>query len=394
MKSITLFTEEADDVLAGVEDLLGQLEDFALLASSVGLLFVPTDVELEYLTELLQEKLGFPVMGATCMAMLNDKCGFQSTGLSLQIFTADDCEFTVGITDGLTEHNLNGELGRLCQSLKDRASGEPRLVITYLSMLDSCPGERYIHAIEQVLPGVPVYGGAAADDFSFEDSRVFCGTDIRGSGAVVLLVSGNVRPALRCVYSTSREMPMPGKAVCENGYVSHLGNRTLIETLQTTGLRSEKIDVIEDFVSLPLVAEMPLEDGDSLRLVRTLKQLDHKRGSAIFLGEVREGTTFSVSVLDRESIHSSLEEAFGGLVEQLEQEKDYQYSTVLCTSCAARYMLLAGNVSDEGDVIMNLLPGQLSLSGMYSFGEICPILSRRGKEYNVFHNTAFIILAM
>ena len=58
MKSITLFTEEVDDLEAGVNDLLGQLEDFALLTSSVGLLFVPSDVELEELLESLKPELG------------------------------------------------------------------------------------------------------------------------------------------------------------------------------------------------------------------------------------------------------------------------------------------------------------------------------------------------
>ena len=394
MESITLFTYEVDDIEAGIRDLLRQLDDFTLRSSSVGLLFAPYDVELELLTERLKQELDFPIVGATGMSLLNDKCGYQVNGLSLQIMTADDCDFAAGITGPVTPENLEEEVTALCARLKQQAGGEAKVAITYLAMSPEQRGEHYLDIMERELPGVPLFGGVAIGDFSVEDSKVLLDERLLECGAVMVLVSGAVRPVMHCEYSVTQEQSLPGEVVCEADRVLRLGGRTLVEVLKERGIRSENTSVLMEFASLPFVAEIPMENGDVISVVRHLKEIDEEDGSGAFIGAIRNGTHFSIGMLEGEVVCASVERALQELLPRLEQEKDYHYSTILCTSCAAREMALAGAMSDEGDALLKVLPGTLTLSGMYSFGEICPVAGQSGKEYNMFHNTAFTVLVM
>jgi hypothetical protein len=77
------------------------------------------------------------------------------------------------------------------------------------------------------------------------------------------------------------------------------------------------------------------------------------------------------------------------------KESNHDYHTMLCTTCCARFLALGGNVTAETDSFKGILPPSVSLMGMYSNGEYCPVTSKAtGKEYNMFHNFSFTILAL
>ena len=65
---------------------------------------------------------------------------------------------------------------------------------------------------------------------------------------------------------------------------------------------------------------------------------------------------------------------------------------ILCCSCAARFLALGNNGVAEAESYEGRLPQRVSLMGMYSYGEFCPV----GDENwcNVFHNSTFTILCI
>ena len=72
-----------------------------------------------------------------------------------------------------------------------------------------------------------------------------------------------------------------------------------------------------------------------------------------------------------------------------------EYSTVICTSCAARYLALSTQIDEEAERWFPQLPKEVTFMGMYSYGEFCPASDVvDGKDYNMFHNFTFTILAM
>jgi len=394
MKSITLYTEEIDDIEIGINDMLGQLDDFTFQKNSIGILFVPTEMDLAFLTAQLKEKLHIPIMGATGTAIFSDKCSYQINSMTLQILTADDCSFAAGITATITEDNVEQELGGLCQRLQAELPGPAKVGISYITTLNNRIGMNYIKYLTQYLPGIPVYGGTAAEDFNCDNGQIFFRTEIRGCGVILLLISGEVRPIIRCEYSISQEIPIPGEAVCKDGFVERIGEKNFIQALQEIGVSSEHEYVLPEFTGIPFVTQQPMENGDTISIVRLLKTLDHDKNRGSFLGGVRNGTRFSVGLLERSKIKQSVENLFKQLIAEMEAAEGYQYSTIICTSCAAREMAMSGDVSDEGDVFLPLLPGNVSLNGMYSFGEICPVKGKSGQAYNAYHTTSFTVLAM
>jgi hypothetical protein len=48
----------------------------------------------------------------------------------------------------------------------------------------------------------------------------------------------------------------------------------------------------------------------------------------------------------------------------------------------------------EADVLRRKLPRGLSMSGYYSFGEVCPTSVRQGKAMNAAHNESLVLLAL
>jgi hypothetical protein len=55
---------------------------------------------------------------------------------------------------------------------------------------------------------------------------------------------------------------------------------------------------------------------------------------------------------------------------------------------------MASKSTLEVDELKRSLPGGLSLSGYYSFGEICPTSVRSGRANNAAHNESLVMLAM
>jgi len=66
---------------------------------------------------------------------------------------------------------------------------------------------------------------------------------------------------------------------------------------------------------------------------------------------------------------------------------------VLIATCSLRNMFLAAMREAEGDLIKELFPQDLTVSGLYAFGEIAPTSVKNDKAVNRFHNATFTICA-
>jgi hypothetical protein len=76
------------------------------------------------------------------------------------------------------------------------------------------------------------------------------------------------------------------------------------------------------------------------------------------------------------------------------EAEGYKYSTIFAVSCVARYYVMAAKNTIEADVLRNNFSSGISLSGFYSFGEICPTSVNSGKALNAAHNESLVLLAI
>ena len=134
------------------------------------------------------------------------------------------------------------------------------------------------------------------------------------------------------------------------------------------------------------------DDGDKVEVARSLSMLDYESGSGFFLGTVPEGSMLSIGIVNKTDVEKSVGLAIDGILKKM-KESEQEFHTMLCTTCCARFLALAGNVTAEVDSLDGHIPPSISLMGMYSNGEYCPVTGNvTGKEYNMFHNFTFTIM--
>ena len=175
--------------------------------------------------------------------------------------------------------------------------------------------------------------------------------------------------------------------------VYEVGNTTFVEALKKEGMQVEKTNVLGDYILTPFVVTMEMPEGDKIEVTRNLSMLNHETGAGVFMGNMPQGSTISIGLLNRGELKSTVEEAFDIILKELAKCED-KYETLLCSSCCARFIGLANNTSLEGDTYLGRLPKHISLIGMYGYGEYCPVTGKEtGRRYNMFHNYTFTILA-
>jgi hypothetical protein len=174
---------------------------------------------------------------------------------------------------------------------------------------------------------------------------------------------------------------------------------TFLEYLKAVGLSVDELIAQGDlasYVSTPLKVHLYKNDyNDGIPVVRTIQKLNSSDGSGRLFGAISEKSTLSIATMKRQDIQDSCKMAINEILEKIgENEGDYVYTTLFCISCAGRYMVMADDKEIEGDILVEKLPGGLTLSGFYAYGEICPTAVRDGKAVNRVHNESIVICAL
>lgn len=393
MYSYIARTEEVDDIEFAINELKEQLPLDELKTNSVGVVYIHYDCERGEIAEAFEDAFDFPIVGASTLAMLG-KDGYMDCGIELLVMTADDVEFRVGMTGAINIENYEAEISKVYNEIKK--DEKEKLILAYASKLPDHMGDDYVKLMDRLSGGVPFYGAHPCDMFTYKDFWVFANGKSEILGAAFILVYGNVKPIDGVEFSVSDISPIEGKVTKTNGNcVITVGDKTFIQCLEEKGLSSDKEVVIMEYSQTPFMVEIDKGDGEVVTVMRNLMYLKHDIGLGMFLGEIPVGSTIKISTLRSEDIGKSVAATFEKLYKQMEAEQDYRYSTIICTSCMSRYMTLAGNKATEGDAYKETLPADINLAGMYSYGEICPKKSMiSDKEYNMFHNETFTILAL
>ena len=393
IKSVVAYTEEIDDLEFAVEELTAQTQEFEFKKNSVAILFVDEDVEYEELYPMLKEKWDIPFVGSTAMAMLTGKQGYCKGGISVMILTSDDSKFSVGMTEPFNANNYKEKIKDAYEKIEQELDGEEvKLVLTYGGRTIGIVGDDIINAVDALDKNVKIYGALASDTFTFDSYKVFCNDQVEMVAQVFVLITGEINPRFISVNSISGKADFSYEVTeAEGSYVYKLGKDTFLDALDKAGMKSDKVDVITDYIQSPFLVSIDKPNGLTVGALRNLLTLDHEKKSGGFLGGIPEGCTLEIGLINMEDVKNSVKKAFEELNEWFKEEgKDC--TTILCSSCAGRFLALGNSGKAEAESYEGILPEHISLMGMYSFGEYCPM----GEENwsNVFHNSTFTILCI
>jgi hypothetical protein len=401
LKSAVAVTYELDDIEAGTDELARlTFEKLSLGKNSFGFLICDSDVEHEKFAGALSRKIGAPIVGFTSTAMFSGDEGLCDTAALLTTVTSDDVNFSLAVSEPLTPENVKEQIHETYDKARSGLDGEPALVMAFPPytlgiMLDIYPRE-----LGAASGGLPVFGGLPAHDEVNGRSAVYIGDDASGDRMAVLLMSGALKPVMS-VQNRVGELANLKRTVTKSkdNVVYKVGDGNFTTFLARFGLDVSKLanpnEKTMSFTTYPLLVEKP---GTDDVVVRTLHGVNLETGAGTAIGEVPEGSVISVGVLKQSDIEQSARASAADILEKMRaNETDgYVYSTIFGISCVARYYVMLGRGEIEESALRNGLAeaGDISLSGYYSFGEICPTSVTGGKAANAAHNESLVLLAL
>lgn len=398
MRSAVVSTAEIDDMRLAADELVAALgEKLALQKNSCGILYYDFETPAEELAGLLEERLGFPVFGGSALATLDGVRGYHEMEVLLTVLTADDCEFSVVVTDLLTRDDRDEMAVRAFEEARGKLTMPLGLIMTLWPNTTDITFDSALACISKVSGHIPIIGGAPSSEAGTR------GTVVKGyfraeNQAILLLIAGNIRPIFSLANVVTKFPGRTGTVTeVEQGVVYKIDDLTFSQYMETYG---KEIRDLLDGASSMFFHQYPLllEDSgvsDGVPYVRSINRVDRENGSGIAFADIPLGSRISLAMLQREDIGHSTRQGMETLVRRIAENTtdDYRYSTVLCVSCAARHLTMNPYYGEEGDAIRERLPAGMSLAGFYASGEFCPTSVREGAANNRVHNSSITFCA-
>ena len=395
MRSFQAFTKEVDDIDIAVSELKAGIDTSLFMKNTCGIIFCGFEPDMELLVETLGKEFDFPFFGCTGIGVLSTN-GYSQSSISLLVLTADDVEFSIGMTEEINSMNdihLFAETYRECSR---RLSTEGKLIFTYVPWLNDIMFDDIVGTIDRESGHVPVYGGIASDGWTFDSTYVFSNEGATQNRGVMMVIGGNIDPIFTIEHSTTLTTNLHRIVTkAEGTTVYEVDGKPVTDFVSEMGLITDKTSVILDFLGTPFLATQKTDDGDEIDTLRCLGVIDHDKQACGYIGRIDEGSELNMVLISKEDIENSVKAAFDEIFETINKAENYEYSSIFCSSCAARYCLLVADKNAEGRAYEGRLPEGINVQGVYIYGEFCPAKGKyTGGLYNVLSNETFTILAI
>jgi hypothetical protein len=262
------------------------------------------------------------------------------------------------------------------------------------------PLDVFVDILSEASGDIPVFGGLPSSSMAEGDILTFAEGAPHSDRAAVILLDGNVRPLFAVKNILSFFSEKNGVVTKASGNVVYeIDGKPFVEYLRSVGMDVDSLIAEGDLavhVSTPLRVHLNKNnDTDGIAVSRTIKALSAADGSGVLFGAISEKSIVSVATMRRKDIEESCQAAVKEISDKIDAAGgDYKYTTVLCISCCARYMVMANDRRIEGNILTAGLPEGLDLAGYYAYGEICPTLVENGRALNRVHNESIVLCAL
>ena len=399
MRSATAVSFELDDIATATEELASQIRGKITLGkNTVAILHGQPDMEIGELAASVSKELGCHVAGGTAAAgaILTGE-GYHELAVALHVLSDDDCLFAAAISGSMAtdpEKEIVDTYNKAYADLKRQdASAEPKMVICVGALLQSMACDNVLVKISELCGDVPVFGYIAGDDFEFTKQQVYLDDEVGGDRLSLILVAGNVKP----IFTTAN---LQGEKAIEKRLVTKAHDNVICEIEGAPAYDYIKVfPFIDDETTVlfnyQFFVEVPDDEfNDGIPVSRALSSFDKETGEVTCFANVPENSYIGLLYCTGNDVAATSEKGITEFIEKLNNAGgDYEYSTVLITTCSLRNMFLADMKATEGDLVKKLFPQNLSISGLYAFGEIAPTSIQDDKAVNRFHNATFTVCA-
>lgn len=235
--------------------------------------------------------------------------------------------------------------------------------------------------IKQTDASVPIFGGLAGDEYSFEKTIVGLNAEPEQGKIVAIGFYGdNVLFGFGSEGGWSDFGPEREVTSSDKNVLYKIGDKLALDLYKEyLGKYAEELPGSSLYFPLSMK-----ETTDSKPIVRTILAIDEEKKSMTFAGNIPEGSfvRFMKGNLDK------LIDASYDAASKIAIRKSTNPQFALMVSCVGRKIVLGNRIEEEIEVVKDLLNQNTIIGGFYSYGEISPTLENVSCE---LHNQTMTI---
>ena len=340
------------------------------------LLFAALDYDHELLLErILEEFPGVKLIGCTTDGEVSSELRFRQDSATLIVLSSETVRFAIGmgrqvdvdakaaVEEAVSQASLEGE--------------SPELCITVPAGLVVSASEVMKHMSAKLGSEFPIVGGVAGDDWRFQKTFQFCGSDVISNGVPVMLLFGELDYSIG-VASGWSTLGSPAKATLTEGpRVRTINGKPAVQFYKkylgehVTASPEHPLAIVHEDGSFALRAPIASEED----------------GSILFVGDIPNGSTVQLTNATRQDILSASRNSIEDALASYPGECP---NGALLFSCAARKQLLGTKTDQEYALLEDKVSG-IETCGFYTYGEIAP---HKRDKFSDFHNQTFVTVLL
>lgn len=286
------------------------------------------------------------------------------------------CTATSSLSEAGSSYAAGQKLGEQLKS----ASGL-KVVLLFSPGLN-VNGSELIGGVRSVLGDqIPVTGGLAGDGARFQQTYVMLGQQASQDTVVAVGLTGDVKVG----YGSRGGWEPFGP----DRLVTKVDKNVLYEV---DGRRA--LDLYKEYLG-DKAAELPasgllypfaiIDKANSHDVIRTILNVDEAAGSLTFAGDIPEGATVRLMHASTDGLAGGAKQAATDSNGESEAQSD---GFALLVSCVGRKLVMGDDVDEEVSAVQNVLGPKTTVTGFYSYGEICPFA---GDKASKLHNQTMTI---
>jgi hypothetical protein len=290
-------------------------------------------------------------------------------------------KWTLAIEENMPKDSFNA--GKNCaQTLLENSTEPPKLSILLASM--NVDGTVLANGIRSVID-TPCIGGLTGDDRHYQEGIVLANGAMYENAVALLGMSGDFEFAFNL---GSGWKPIGQTAIVEKTNGTEMIRVGGMSTTDFINKQLGKPPTEADLGVLTLAVYD--EEGSNRFAVRSPYKFNQDTGSVTYFASVAEGTPVQLCYATRADVLDGVSNALATF-----PKYNFEPDAALVISCAGRKWILGPDTQEEVNRVANVLPHQLPLIGLPSFGEFSPYIHEDGSYTGVhFHNVTIITLLL
>jgi hypothetical protein len=404
IESYVITIDEVDDCGDAIELLSEKLSELKLRKNSLGIISAHADMVHSGVYDAVCKEVPFPLLGIACDSHgANDQIGEYM--FSILVLTGDDLDF-VFKRGNISEYAANDAAltKECCLELQKEIKGTPKLALLYTPFTKNRFPSEFVDAITSVSPGLPVFGGVAGGNSTYEDvygetkkgNLTLCDGQASSDSAIFALISGGFTPKFFVLSLDNESVIAPDIGVvskCNKNKLLEINGTNAVDFLKNFGFRNVKSSYEDVDIGLKATTFVLdcgvhcdincMENCQAARQLISRAPVEFSEKGISCAGQIKEGAKVSIAVVTADSVIGTAQEIIQAI-------NASGAKTALMYSCEGRKIGLCAKPMEELETIKAGLSGKVNYSVSYTGGEICPtcVISDMAKNHE--HNQTLI----